>query len=263
MSGSFSGLAFSAAAFDVEYDMTLTGQQIVTAALQEIRVVNATDAASGEDLAAGLLRLNLLVDAWNARREAIYAESILRKTFTPAASPHTIGPGGHFDVANRPSQIRASALVLSDGSRMPMDVHEGIDWWMGQASPELAGAEPTDLCYVPDYPLGLCYFWPVPSAASQVDLVVWALMDAGAVAETSLTLPVGYPLALILTLAEELAPMFGAGATLSSETIRRAAAARAKVFNQNAARSARVGCDAGLPGMSRNSRMNMTTGLAE
>lgn len=209
--------------------MSTTGRTIVTAALREIRVINAVDEPSAEDLDLGLKTLNRILNLWNAKRAAAYCESVATYTLTTGTTPQTIGPAGLWACLTRPMEILGIGLWQGD-TRTPL-TRRTRAWWRALADPAASGT-PTDYYYEPTWPAGEVYLYPTPDAADTVEVwsrVALAAMDEG----TDVTLPQGIEDALTLTLAERLAPAFGTAGQLTPLTIEAARQARAVVFAAN------------------------------
>lgn len=218
---------------------------MVTSALSEIRVARAGDVISPDDMTRGLYVFNRLVNLWNADHRKGYADLFTDYALTPSLSPHTIGPGGVFNVTERPVALLAAAVNLggSPAAFITIDVRDA-GWYAQQAIPGLTMTFPTDVFYQLAWPLGKLYFFPVPTSAYTVRL--WTRVALAAVTqEADFALPQGYQAALELTLAEELGPSYGQqiGADLS----RRAREARAIVFGNNDDVPRIATCDSGMP----------------
>ena len=228
----------------------MTGLSLITDALTEIGVQAQGEPVSAENAAFALGRLNSIIDSWNGERSQVLADVGQTFALVPGLSPHTIGTAPAapatqptFSVTSRPVNLLSASLVDVDGNRTPLDIHHGIDWWAGQESTETTG-QPSDLCYVPAWPFGLCYFWPVPSAVQNVELfsrVVLAAFDLS----TTITLAPGYQSALTYTLAENLAtPM---AQPMPADLPRKAAKARALIQRNNALTPRIATVDSGMP----------------
>jgi hypothetical protein len=208
----------------------MTIGDLVTSAFIEIRSTRSGDVLDADKMARGVYLLNRLLDFWNANGRAIYAEGFADYTTTPSLSPHTIGPGGTFNVTQRPIEVDAVALAIGGGLYSPPLNKREYRWYAALAAPGITSPLPTDFYYQPDYPLGKLYLWAVPSTA--IGIRVWTNTQLLAVVQTDdFALPQGYQQAIELTLAEMLAP--GYGQTVSRETEQAARQARALVFSNN------------------------------
>jgi hypothetical protein len=222
----------------------MTGLDLLKAAYQEVNILGAGEELTPEDAEFGLGKLNRLWDNWNADRQATYAEILTTFALTPALSPHTIGPLGTFVVTQRPVTIEGMNLVVA-GVKTPIALRDQA-WYASLSQPSLQSAPPTDCYYEPNWPLGKLYFYPVPSAAASVELLTRQVL-AAFTQVLVFTLPPGYLDAIVLTLAEDLAPAYP-GAVVTPKLEKNATAARARIFANNQGAPRLVTRDAGVPG---------------
>lgn len=212
----------------------MTGQDVVTAALREIRVTNAIDPPAPEDTTFGLENLNRMLDAWNAneRRRFTFQTTFSPFTLTPSRTIHTIGPTGHFVVLQRPQTIDGATILLTGTSpliRIPLNLRSK-EWYQAQGDQASTISIPSDLYYEPTFPNGSLYLWLVPSTAYQVELMTRGLLSALTLTDR-ISLPAGYRDALIYTLAERL--VFPMGVEMPQGLPRAARDARAIVIDAN------------------------------
>lgn len=193
--------------------MANTYGDLVTDALAKIRMARAGDVPNPNDMAFGMRALNRLIDGWNAERPRVYREFFQDFTLTPSLDPHTIGPtGATFTVTGtRPVSIDAAGLNIG-GSPATYQRITVYDWryYASRAQPGLSTALPFALYYDPAYTNGNgnCYFWPVPTSALGVRL--WMRQVLASVAQTdNVTLPQGYEIALLWSLARFFSSDFG------------------------------------------------------
>lgn len=247
--------------------MPQTIRDIVTDAMREILVIGATETPSNEDMDAGVTRFNRMMDRWAAQQ--IYAFNVNFATFNLQAnhSPHTIGPGADFNVAQRPVYIASSRLVLGSGVTavdLPMDIRDD-DWWADNPLKAMQSSIPNNLYYSPDWPNGNCYFWPVSTQIYTVRLELWGtIVGPGSTQDTAFTLPPGYWDAVVQNLALLLAPAFGSAAQVSPLLVSQAKdALRAILQNNN--KPPRISTDSGMANSRRSGRpdFNFLTGLRE
>jgi hypothetical protein len=187
---------------------------IITAALMELNSIGAEETIAAADAAWGLSKLQRLIDQFNARRAMIYNVNFALYTLTPNHAPHTIGPGGDFDVPLRPTRLVGANLVLTNGgTSTDLPLYIGDDaWWDSIRIKNLTSSLCTGVYYSPDTPLGNLNFWPIPTAANQVRLETWVNLTQAVNLQTALAMPQGYWDGLVLSLAKQLAPSFGAAA---------------------------------------------------
>ena len=209
---------------------TITIPNLVKDALVEIGVNDPDESVLAEPQASAIRMLNRLLDNWNADRQAVYHSVRTTYTLTANTNPHTIGAAGaNFTVTHRPIEIEAANLVIDSATRIPINIRSA-EWYMGLRAPLLTSNIPTDLWYEPQWTLGQLHFWPVPSAANDVDLLVRTILAAVTDA-TTVDLPPGYHDALFLTLAERLAPSYRL--PIPPDTKLAAREARARIWSNN------------------------------
>ena len=141
--------------------------------------------------------LNRLLGSLNCDPYWIYSHDILQFPLTGAAS-YTIGPSGGTWTAPRPQQITAANAVRG-ASKTPVRVYTPLAWSQG---PDDAGiyddmAAPLSTIYVH----GL-------TGATALEMYVWHLVSEITAVTDQVSLPPGYPDAVVLNLACRLAPQF-------------------------------------------------------
>lgn len=229
-----------------------TINDLVTSALRELGIVDVTATPPAELSALALGQINRILDEWNAKRGAIYAD-----TFTaPAAlvagtNPHTIGPSGATLSASpsRPVSIEGIRLTTDNGETyLPPLTSRDAAWWHGLANPGTQSDYPTDFYYDATWPNGAIYFFPEPGSSS-VKVSIWSrVVLASVVLSDTFTMPPGYHSALLETLKERLTalPMF---ASMSTPDIKEAARrARGDAFGNNETIHRMMTADSGLAG---------------
>jgi hypothetical protein len=188
---------------------------LVRSALLEINAIQADETPSASDAAWGLEKCQRLIDQFNARRPLIYNVNFATFTLQANHSPHTIGPGGDFDVAVRPVELASANLVLvNGGTQTDLLLYLGDDaWWANQVRiKNLTSTLPTGVYYSPDTPLGQLFFWPIPTVSNLVRLETWVGLAQAVNQATQIAMPQGYWDAIVYSLAKQLAPSFGAAA---------------------------------------------------
>lgn len=219
-------------------------------AAQELRVVGASEALSASDMDLFVGRFNLIMNLWDAWRLATYVSDML--TFTLAGSgtnPTTIGPTGDWEVDQRPVRIEAANLIIVDSPpasvvQIPIAIATSR-WWMSLTVPGVTTMYPEAVYYEPNWPDGSLEFWPVPTQAYPVTLMVPHVLGNTATAATSFSMPPGYQAALMYTLAEVCAaPM---RTELNPVTRVMAAQARSAIQMNNTESIQLITRDAGMP----------------
>jgi hypothetical protein len=229
--------------------MPTTIRDICTDALTEIGVVGSGAPMDANDAEFAYGKLRRLINEWNAQRCAVYATVFSQFALTPSLSPHTIGPtAATWTVVQRPVSIEAISLILDSSNPdvyLPLNKRDAA-WWQAQITPTIEVDIPSDFYYDPTWPNGSVYFWPVPSAAYDVQVQIRTLLDETFTLNSTFSLPPGYQEAITLTLAEKSARGFGRPVT--EDLMSDARNARALIFANNDTTPTLVTRDAGMEG---------------
>jgi hypothetical protein len=239
----------------------MTYRDLITDSLVEINAYGPGETPQDRDFEVGKSQLNYMLDEWAARKVYAYNQNFNLYTLTANLQPHTIGPTGVFVVDQRPVRIENAAIVLN-ASTSPVDVPLNIrddDWWAGQSVKEITSTVPTDLYYSPAWPNGQLYLWPIPSSANGLRLETWQLISQVSNVSASLSLPPGYKLAMMASLAEMLCGPFErpfpTGLQMKAMNAR-------KAIQGNNDQSKRISTyDVGMPGGLRRGDFNYKTGI--
>lgn len=220
---------------------------IVTMAMQEIGAIDPNENPTGPEMNAGLVKLNRLLDAWNADRRYIYTVNFSVFTLQPNLQPHTIGPTGTFVVPQRPEKLVAANVLLNypgnTSVRQPCNVRDA-DWWANKAAYAVVATFPTDVYYEPDWNNGSLFFWPVPNTAYPIELETWTVLAQLQLSST-FCMPPGYMDAVVYSLAEALCPSFGKEVSPTLDKLRTDAIRRIQYMNSTIPRMGTK--DAGMP----------------
>lgn len=248
--------------------MAISVPDFLRLTLSEIRVARAGDVPSPDDMGDALLMFNELLDALNVDGRALFNRSFATFTLVPSLQPHTIGVAANtptFAVSTaRPARILMANVVIANNIRIPIRILDEEEWGdiragaaAGQA-PTILSSIPRALYYSADWPNGSIYIWPVETTAYGLELLTETLLASVASADT-LDLPMGYQLALRLTLAESIANMWGQAVPASLPP--RAAKARGAVWGNNDVLPNLKTRDAGMPGGPRGGSYDYLTGM--
>lgn len=192
--------------------ITVTALAIIKAAGQEIGALAPGEIPSNEDQAWILEKLQRLVDQYNARRPMVFNVNFSVFTLNPPATPETpttIGPGGDFDVNQRPVTIESIGLILAGtpGVELPLNCRDD-DWWANNRIKGLTSTLPTDYYYSPDWPLGQIFFWPVPTASHQVNIRTREVLGEYTTFVQAFSMPPAYWNLIVYELAISIGPSF-------------------------------------------------------
>lgn len=226
----------------------------ISAALTEFNVLMPSRSPNARDGDWCLFILNELRDAWNAKRETVWAQVFSSFTLVPGTQPHTIGPSGAtFTLAVRPVSLDGASLLINNVTpaiKNPINIRD-YQWWLANSTANQTYANTitssivTDIYYEPAWPNGNLYMYPAPTTAYGIILVSRTLY--GAVADTdTIDLPPGGQRAFRLSLVEALCSSFGRAVPAQIE--KDARMARAQFFGNNLIVPTLVTRDGGMPG---------------
>lgn len=175
--------------------------------MKQLGVLAAGESLSAADQADGLVELNLLLGRWANERLLVHGVRRATYTLTPSLSPHTIGASGTFNTT-RPLRIDGAGVIAAGGTtETPLTLLTDSQY-RGGSNKAQTGAVPDSLWVEWTAPTAKLWLLPVPTTAATLVLYTWSRITAFAAADT-ISLPDGYEDALGLSLACQMAPMFG------------------------------------------------------
>lgn len=192
---------------------TLTAGDAISQAAKAIGQLAPGAAMEANEQSDALDILNNLLDSKNLESLIRYRSQEDSFTWAANAASYTIGPTGNF-VTTRPLFIDPATYIRDTRNApqnvdLPLTIANNAEW-NSIVVKTLAGSYPQVLYYDPLMDNGTLYLWPQPAFA--MTLVVNQGFQIAQFASTSdsLVLPPGYRRWLIYTLAQELAPSYGA-----------------------------------------------------
>ena len=193
----------------------MTVSQLITAALQDLRVLQVGETAAANDAAFGLDRLNDWIDGLATEGLTVYSRARTVWTISSATS-YTIGTGATINCARPTGPLAIDNIGFQDTSVSPtMEYNLGPvlteDAYDGIAQKDLTSVFPQTAYYNPTYNsgFGLIRLWPIPTS-STLQGVIYTLVpvsEFAAITDT-VALPPGYRRFLRTNLAKELASAF-------------------------------------------------------
>jgi len=198
----------------------MTVQQLITASLQDLRVIQTGETASADDSAFALERLNDWINGLTTENLTVY--TITRTTWTlSTAASYTIGSGGAVDVARPTGPLSIENIGFQDTAPSPtIEYNLGPvlteDGYAGIAQKSLTSVFPQKWYYNPTFTssLGLLIPYPIPTSLT-LEGVIYThtpVAEFNGLSDT-IALPPGYRRFLRLGLAKELSSAFDAGLT--------------------------------------------------
>jgi hypothetical protein len=205
-----------------------TATQIISQALGLLAIKDPSETISGPELSGALDRLNVMLDA--LRLDSLTAYSLARVTANVSAATATIGPAGTFVLDPRPVRLELGCFFTSANVSYPIDIIDADTY--DRIPVKTNGAlGPSVVYFDKAWPAGTLYFYPVPSAAISVTLLVQTQIASFADLTTNVSLPSGYQQFLAYELALELAPDYEV--TISPQLMMRAQGAKRAVMRVN------------------------------
>lgn len=186
-------------------------QEVIRGALLLIGAIGQGEQPSADEETDAMTRFNDLMDAWSNERLNIF--TVQRNVFPlTGATSYTLGAGGTFNYTNGDAKIEEAYLQITTTtpvSEVPLKIYTVQEYARitvkGQSSPI-----PRGLYSDNQYPLSNVFFYPLDTGANNVVLYLWQQLQGLSAITTDLVFPKGYKLALELSLAELLAPYYGA-----------------------------------------------------
>ena len=238
---------------------------IIQGALEEIGVLAEAETAPSSYVDVALPRLQRWIDQVNARKELIFSISFIKFILIPNHAPHTIGPGGDFNIPLAPINIVGANFILNSGSQevdSPEIRIKDADWWQSNPTKSLQSSIVTHLYYDQGSPLGTLNFWPICNVANPVRLEMWGSITQAITQKSVLSLPPGYWDATVLSLAKKLCPIFNRA---FSQDLREDWNKAMRIVEANNDKPPRINTDDGSPNNRKGGRpdFNFLTGMRE
>lgn len=193
-----------------------TALTIVTDALQDLGVLDATQAPEAADLDIGLRRLNQLIGRLATHRLVVY--EVRREVFnlSTGVAAYTVGPAATWNT-QRPIWLELVSFILDRTAAQPVELQPRKPWtlqeWQAIPVKSITGPVPEGLFYDNAYSAtgqATITVYPVPSnAVAQAVLYVPRVLSAFTNTSTNVALPDGYELMLVKQLALLLQRPFG------------------------------------------------------
>jgi hypothetical protein len=212
---------------------------LITGSLRLVGRLKPGRVANNSELVAALVALNEMIDSWATERLMTY--EIVRQTFTltPGTGVYQIGVGvasPNFNTA-RPVRIE-EANAVSGGATIPIKLVNAQEY--SEVTEKLIeGVIPRKIYFDGAWPNANIYLWPVPSAATTLEIYTWQalLSSSGGPGFVNLgdnlSVPPGYQKALRFNLAVAFAAEYGLD--VRPDVLRNAADAKQKILQLNSA----------------------------
>lgn len=189
-----------------------TPRDIINLALKDAGVLGIGQTANAEDTNDTFTRLNYMIAQWARKRWLIYHLISLSKVST-GAQFYTVGPGGDFNIDQRPDRLEDAffrQIVQSQPNQIdyPLQILESREDY-NRISIKQLQSFPSYIWYNPAFPLGEVYPWPIPSPTIySVFITVKKVLAQFTSLSQDIILPPEYMSALHYNLAVRLRPAY-------------------------------------------------------
>lgn len=164
------------------------------------------EAPNASELADAFLRLNLLIDGWNADPDNQFGTVSTSIALTIGQSSYTVGTGGNFSIT-RPAYIKGMRVVVSGISKDLVPIskvqYNSID------EPAQPGIFPKKFYADGAFPTTTVKIHPVCSQSGTIEIDTPTVLAQFAATTDVINLPPGYAKSLMYNLAVDLAATFG------------------------------------------------------
>lgn len=214
-----------------------TALDIIQDALEKDQVYSPGETIGDADAQRCLNVLNNMLDSWSLEKLTCFATLEQSIALVVGTSAYTLGTGGNVPV--RPIKVltgKGAAYVTdTQGNRYPVDVIEQGAWNQLWNITAVNASWPTALFYDAQFPLARLNVYPVPNQGGMT--LYWdsyLALTAFASLNTPISLPPGYKLAMVDTLARRLWRYFKAPTlAIPQDIILEASAAKANIKRIN------------------------------
>lgn len=184
----------------------MTASDLISAALEDLGILDPGMGPSSDDLAVGLRTLNQLLKSTAVMRFGINAPVTESFPLTSGVDFYTIGPGGDFDTV-RPHKIITIFARSDDGQDYPLRVLSREDY-ASVGLKSVQGSFP-EACYLEtEYPLAKLFLWPVPGSGYTLHIQSQKPFSGVSSASDTINLPDEFDSFLQYRLAAMLAPKY-------------------------------------------------------
>ena len=190
----------------------MTGTEVVTAALEDLGILEIGGTADTVHATKGFAKLGQLIGQWHTENIEVSIVTWINFALVAAQDSYTIGESGTPDKdTTRPEEVRGAFVRDGDGRDHALK-KMSEDEYRRYSSKAISG-RPSGYWYHNTVPNGTLYVVPVPNAVETIHLFTSGPMAEPATAGADVIIPRGYDLGLVSNLVVELAPAFGLDAT--------------------------------------------------
>jgi hypothetical protein len=184
----------------------VTALTVIKGAMLRVGVLDPIETPTAEQSAVCLDALNGLLDGLQTSGLGTVNNQEVVASMVGGAQTLTIGPLQQIDIP-RPVEVVGVYCRLMSLDH-PADIISK-EMWDSIDYKSLGASWPTVCWYDGGIPTGALHFWPIPAQTTEVHVTVNAALQPYAAVTASQLMPQGLQRALTLSLAVEIAPIFG------------------------------------------------------
>jgi hypothetical protein len=186
-----------------------TPREIIQDALTEINVLADGETMDASMAQLGLLRLQKLIEAWQADRLSIAVSPRVAFTLPSGTSTMTIGSGGDIDAARPDSIDRLNYIVPASTPSVEVPLGKMTDQaYQGLSIKSLTSSLPTLYYFTRTVPLSTLFFWPTVTQDVSMALYYPTGVQVPTTLDSTLVGPTGFREAILYALAKRLCRPF-------------------------------------------------------
>lgn len=189
-----------------------TWRDLITLSLKSAGIVGVGQTPLAEDANDACQMLNDMIAQWQRKRYLVY--HLVEQSFTAnGAQFYTVGPGGNFNVAERPSIINAAfarQTVSSNPNQIdyPLEIIPSRETY-AQIGMKSLQSFPQWAYYDAGYPTASFFVYPVITGQFDIHIIYPALLQTAVQLSDAITVPPEYREALRYNLTIRLAVGYG------------------------------------------------------
>jgi len=207
-----------------------TGTALFTRALRMLGAVNSGGTPTANEFADCLTAFNSLLESWRNDRLLVYATLESTLTMVSSQQTYTVGIGGDLNIT-RPISFDDAFMRVS-GVDTGVQMIEQPEWdALGMKTSTSTLIEKIFYNATMTGSLGTLKVYPVPSAANELHLISWIVLDSLSAYTDTVTFPPGYDRMCASNLAIEMAPEFRIEPSTTLMKIARDSMAAIKAIN--------------------------------
>ena len=212
-----------------------TARDFVTLAMKEAGILGVGQSLLAEDINDGFTYLQRMMNQWQLRRWVVPSLQDISSPGNDQIS-NTIGPGGYFNVSQKPDRINAGYFFQLNTGQTPIS----LPLAPVMSYEDYARITVKQLNTQPEYffydnqnnaGLGNVFIWPIPSAFYEIHLIVKSDLDWPTDVDSVFNLPDEYAEAIHFNLALRFCSAYGLEPKRSTIALGKAALSTIRVAN--------------------------------